>query len=74
MNKVEAMCLAMFILNAAVVVVIGILSVIAYKKKEIYPEQLAVIIIHNMVCLWGCLNTLRRSSAEDERGLSFYWR
>ena len=41
----------MFILNAAVVVVIGILSVIAYKKKEIYPEQLAVIIIHNMVTL-----------------------
>lgn len=41
----------MFILNAAVVAVIGILSVIAYKKKEIYPEQLAVIIIHNMVTL-----------------------
>ncbi len=37
--------------DAAVVVVIGILSVIAYKKKEIYPEQLAVIIIHNMVTL-----------------------
>ena len=41
----------MFILNAAVVAVIGILSVIAYKKKEIYPEQLAVIIIHNTVTL-----------------------
>ena len=51
MNKVQAVCLAMFILNAAVVAVIGILSVIAYKKKEIYPEQLAVIIIHNMVTL-----------------------
>ena len=51
MNKFQAVCLAMFILNAAVVVVIGILSVIAYKKKEIYPEQLAVIIIHNMVTL-----------------------
>lgn len=51
MKEVQAVCLAMFILNAAVVVVIGILSVIAYKKKEIYPEQLAVIIIHNMVTL-----------------------
>lgn len=51
MNKVEAMCLAMFILNAAVVVVIGIWAVIAYRKKEIYPEQLAVIIIHNTVTL-----------------------
>lgn len=51
MNKVEAMCLAMFILNAAVFVAIGILSVIAYKKKEIYPEQLAMIIIHNTVTL-----------------------
>lgn len=32
-------------------VAIGILSVIAYKKKEIYPEQLAMIIIHNTVTL-----------------------
>ena len=52
MNKVEAMCFAMFILNAAVIVIADVFTFIAYRKEEIYIDQVFENIFIGSALIW----------------------
>lgn len=52
MNKVQAVCLAMFILNAAVVVIANVFTFIAYRKEEIYIDQVFENIFIGSALIW----------------------